>query len=300
VKASKTRKTTTTGARKSAALYAGTSDGVHVFALDDLRRLTVIGKGSKARCEAVAISPDGAVVAGGGDGAVLRIWQVDGTLLHAFASEKLVRSLGFSPDCATLAAGSQDNSCKLWDVATGALVATMTQTNTIRDLAWCPDGSGLATICADGPLVIWNADGTTRHAVKRGGIGHRLAFSPSGAWLAASDTKGNIAVYDTRSAAVRVKLKAKSDLLRGRGPPGLGVEVDRSLGSGQRGLDDALREQAAVRRAGDRGRADRRGRPQRVRCGRRSHGGGAGRTAPADRGRLPQADRDRVRPRLMR
>lgn len=188
------------------SIYIGCGDGVRVLAAD-LSTSRVVAAGSK--CEAIAVSPDTTLIACAGYESPLAIWRTDGELLRRHADETLVACVEFSPDGTLLAAGDQANACKLWSVADGSLVRRVEQTNTIRDVAWAPDGASFATICADGPAVIWNLDGSVRHPIKRGGVGHRLAYSASGKWLAACDTKGNTAVYDTATGKQRVKLKGK-------------------------------------------------------------------------------------------
>ncbi len=65
-------------------------------------------------------------------------------------------SVAFSPDGQTLATGLPDQTIKLWDVTTGALLRTLTgHTSAVDSVVFSPDGRTLASGSGDVTLQLW-------------------------------------------------------------------------------------------------------------------------------------------------
>ena len=63
----------------------------------------------------------------------------------------------FSADGSTLASASEDGTLRLWDVATGEPLKTLTgHTQWVSSIAFSPDGQTLASGSADGTVLLWD------------------------------------------------------------------------------------------------------------------------------------------------
>jgi len=105
---------------------------------------------------AVAVSPDGKLIAAGSDDGELQVWNVaTHELLHTSSlSWAGVTAVAFSPDSSLIATGSyHDGTLRLMDTATGKLLSGIQVSMFgVGAVAFSPDGKYLVTPSNDGTL----------------------------------------------------------------------------------------------------------------------------------------------------
>jgi WD40 repeat protein len=192
----------------------------------ELRRLE-LQKGDSVR--ALALSPDGKVLAAGGARLVRGAQKYEATvwLWDAATGRKMrqlpgkgfeVRSLAFSPDGRTLA-NRDEGALRFWDVATGKEIRRIEGTNAhAAYMAFSPNGKTLATVARQ-TIHLWDV-ATGKELSKRHGhteIVHAMAYSSDGNWLAAANSGGDysIQIWDTATGKPLHVLQGHTSYVRG-------------------------------------------------------------------------------------
>lgn len=193
-------------------------------------KLRLALKDQPARVTALAFSPDGSTIAGGGDKAV-RLWDVaTGRVRRSLEGQgDWVCAVAFSPDGRTIASGSCDwgfhrghdwprpagrgpEQCewRLWDVGSGKVLRSVAQPGRLQSLAFSPDGKSLACgVGNDVRLYDVAADGPGRVITSHDGYVTSVAFTPDGAAVV-SGSHDQTVKY-TRPATGKVEWQAAGD-----------------------------------------------------------------------------------------
>ncbi|MEI8258251.1 MAG: WD40 repeat domain-containing protein, partial [Deltaproteobacteria bacterium] len=153
------------------------------------------------------LSPDGGTIAVTEDcSSSAQLWDArTGTVRATLRGHTAgIWTVGWSPDGATLATGSNDASIRLWDAGTGTLRTTLQgHTSAVRALAWSSDGVTLASAGADRTVRLWNArTGALRSTLSTRDVAE-IGWSPDGAILAISNPDVRL-VRAADGAAIRL------------------------------------------------------------------------------------------------
>jgi hypothetical protein len=183
------------------------SDGLLIRAIE----------GHRDAIYAMALSPDGKLLATGSYDQKIKLWGVeDGKEIRTLSGHNgCVHALSFRRDGKILASASADRTVKLWDVASGERRETLSQSlKELYALAFSPDGKRLLAAGADNRIRIWEVSETaaeTTNPILDSKFAHEgtilnLVFSPDGKALLSSGDDRTVKLWDWDSAGIKERL----------------------------------------------------------------------------------------------
>jgi WD40 repeat protein len=124
---------------------------------------------SGEKLSVVALSPDGGVLALGGEKGTIRLYRVtaDGTQEKGILKghDGRVAALAFTPDGRLLASAGADRTVRVWEAGDepGERAVLRAHTEEVTGVAFTPDGKSLVSCSLDGTVRLWDAsDGRFR------------------------------------------------------------------------------------------------------------------------------------------
>jgi WD40 repeat protein len=178
-----------------AALISGGEDG-QVIRWDLADGSGEVLPVSAWRVSALALSADGTLAVGGGDGRI-HLWSLTGEpsprLLVRHSDQ--VTALAVEPSGPWLVSGGRDRTLRLWALPSGRLIRTLTAPQAaITALACHPQDGRIVSGDAEGHVQVWSAaDGAAGLVIyKAAGPITALALADCGNWLAIGAEDGTL------------------------------------------------------------------------------------------------------------
>jgi WD40 repeat protein len=152
---------------------------------------------------AMAVSPDGAWMATGGEDKFITIWDLAQRkpLQRLETAGADLLSVAISPDGSRLAASDENGTVMTWDCASWRPLLKLATGDTVNSVIFSGDGRQLITGGNAESVQFWNeADGKLARELPREGewVG-ALALSPDGRWLAAGGGQEWLRLWDLSS-----------------------------------------------------------------------------------------------------
>ena len=159
---------------------------------------------------AVAISPDGTLVASGNFGGQLRLRDAATGAIKQELQETAgsIERLSFSSDGRRIATSSNGQTVRIWDLASGTEVRSFPgHTQNIYWVEFSPDDKLLVTASQDKTVRIWNvADGSLKHTLMHGGEVNAAIFVAGGKQVASVSHDAQARIWNVETGELDVTL----------------------------------------------------------------------------------------------
>ncbi|KAF8130023.1 hypothetical protein K438DRAFT_2135743, partial [Mycena galopus ATCC 62051] len=143
-----------------------------------------------------------------------RGFTAQGALVNMQGDGKSVFSVAFAPDGTHIVSGSEDNTVRIWDAATGTQEQKLEgHDNSVLSVAFSPDGTHIVSGSHDNTVRIWDAATGTQEQ-KLEGHGNSIssvAFSPDSTRIVSGSEDNTVRIWDAATGTQEQKLEGHGD-----------------------------------------------------------------------------------------
>jgi WD40 repeat protein len=210
--------------------FVGANDNGLITIYDQEGKALRTLDGHNLSLNALAVSPDGKLLASGGSERWVRVWNLaDGklvaTLDHPGTEGFHIESLAFSPDSRRLAMGTSGSEVRVAELPSGKelfVKADPEETGFILGLAYSPDGATIAATAGTGKVRLLDAATGAPIRAFGEGLSQAVVFAADGQHLWSGSADGTITLWNTSDGSSVRTLAGHSGyvttlLLRGNG-----------------------------------------------------------------------------------
>ncbi|MBO3460056.1 AAA-like domain-containing protein [Aetokthonos hydrillicola Thurmond2011] len=143
-----------------------------------------------------AISPNGQIIAVGGEEENIELWNRNGSFINTLSGHQgLITRITFSPDGETIAVVDNDTTIKLWKL-NGTLRQNIKGDTRINTVSFSPNSKIIVSGSTDKTIKLWQLDGTLIDTF----VGHSdsvvsVNFNSDGKAIASADKDGNVKLW---------------------------------------------------------------------------------------------------------
>ena len=159
----------------------------------------------------LAFSPDGRTLLGVGD-RIIYVWDVlSGKLIQKLQGhEASIEQAQFSANSQQIVSASRDHTARIWQIASGQLLTTLSHRDVVSNAHFSPDGRLVAIASWDGTARVLDAATGALRVVMAGHHGAVLdaEFSPDATSLVTASADGTVRLWDAKTGTEQALLRS--------------------------------------------------------------------------------------------